>query len=142
MAPCGQGELIPWPLYICGKLVEKGTSANAKIAYRGTPEHRKMLKVLAAQRDTSIQKIIDDAVEAYLSGQTGIINVDPSLTPQTKTERRIVAAVLHFIRDEGSVELMPILETLLEESRRDRSMVEGNLEEESVSTPPDARKRP
>jgi hypothetical protein len=121
--------------------VEKSASANAKIAYRGTPEHRKMLKVLAAQRDTSIQKIIDDAVEAYLSGKAGLVNEDPSLTPQTKTERRIVAAVLHFIWDEGSVELMPILDALLEESKRDRAMVEGNPEEESVSTLPDSRKR-
>ena len=69
--------------------------ANAKdprIAYRGTPEQRKRLKHLAVERETSVQKILDEAVEDYLekmSTGTASTNVRESYNPNTSTRRSI-----------------------------------------------------
>jgi hypothetical protein len=89
-----------------------------------------------------IEKLIRKHLESDVAVPAQAVIINPALSPQNKTERRIVAAVPHFIRDEESFELLPILDALLKESQRDRSAVEAGPAKESVSTPPDSRKRP
>jgi hypothetical protein len=42
-------------------------ATDARIAYRGSAEDRRKLKITAAEKDTSIQKILDEAVAYYFS---------------------------------------------------------------------------
>ena len=42
------------------------------------------------------------------------VSTDPSITPRTATERRIIAAVLQFLRDAETIEMRPILTALLD----------------------------
>ena len=43
-----------------------------------------------------------------------VASTDPSVTPRTATERRIIAAVLQFLRDAETIEMRPILTALLD----------------------------
>ena len=43
-----------------------------------------------------------------------VVSTDPSVTPRTATERRIIAAVLQFLRDAETIEMRPILTALLD----------------------------
>ena len=75
-----------------------------------------------------IEKLIRKHLESDVAVSAETQTFEISTTPQTKTERRIVAAVLHFIRDEGSVELMPILDALLEAGRAAAPSVSENTQ--------------
>jgi hypothetical protein len=77
----------------------------------GVHMHELAARAWAAYKEARSRTVSVTAthVESSVTNST-----DPSITPRTVTERRIIAVVLQFLRDAETIEMRPILTALLD----------------------------